>query len=75
MNWKYFSSLYSVPLVLVGNKCDLLNDREVTTDEGRKLAEQMKAIFLETSAKNNQARTTTTYNAINICLVEYHKDI
>ena len=50
----------------MGNKCDLLNDREVTTDEGRKLAEQMKAIFLETSAKNNQARTTTTYNGINI---------
>ncbi len=40
--------------MLVGNKCDLANDREVSTDEGRRLADGMKAIFLETSAKNNQ---------------------
>ena len=38
----------------MGNKSDLSNDREVTTDEGKRLAEKMKAIFLETSAKNNQ---------------------
>ena len=44
-----------MPIVLVGNKCDLMNDREVSTDEGRKLADRMKAVFLETSAKNNQA--------------------
>jgi len=54
----------SVPLVLVGNKCDLLNDREVSTDEGRKLAEQMKAIFLETSAKNNQGVSDVFHRAL-----------
>ena len=51
---KRFCKLSSVPIVLVGNKCDLMNDREVSTDEGRKLADRMKAVFLETSAKNNQ---------------------
>ena len=58
---QYNRYFYSVPLVLVGNKCDLMNDREVSTDEGRKLAEQMKAVFLETSAKNNQARAIIYY--------------
>jgi len=43
----------NVPLVLVGNKNDLHNDRRVTQDSGRKLAGEMKAVFLETSAKDH----------------------
>ena len=38
--------------VLVGNKCDLPN-REVSEEEGRKLAENYGIPFIETSAKNN----------------------
>ncbi|CAA7260832.1 unnamed protein product [Cyclocybe aegerita] len=42
----------SVPLVLVGNKCDnLAGEREVTTDEGMDLARQIGCPFFETSAK------------------------
>jgi len=41
-----------VPLVLVGNKIDLGNDRQVTTEEGKALATQFAAAFIETSAKN-----------------------
>lgn len=44
----------SVPIVLVGNKTDLQMERRVTQEEGRNLAEQMRAVFLETSAKENQ---------------------
>ena len=41
-----------VPLVLVGNKVDLEDEaREVATDEGRELAEQLGCPFFETSAK------------------------
>ena len=43
-----------VPLVLVGNKTDLHVDRRVTHEQGKKLAEEMKAVFMETSAKQNQ---------------------
>lgn len=43
-----------VPIVLVGNKNDLHMERKVTHDDGRRLAEQMRAVFLETSAKENQ---------------------
>ena len=45
---------FSIPIVLVGNKSDLHNDRSVSVEEGKALAREMKAIFLETSAKENQ---------------------
>ena len=43
----------SVPLVLAGNKCDMANAREVSTEEGRARAEQFGAPFFETSAKTH----------------------
>ena len=46
--------IYSVPIILVGNKSDLQSDRRVSHEQGKKLAEEMKAVFLETSAKENQ---------------------
>jgi small GTP-binding protein len=41
----------NIKMVLVGNKIDL--QREVTTDEGKKIAEYYKIPFFETSAKDN----------------------
>jgi len=37
--------------ILVGNKCDMLNELQVTEEEGRAKAEQMGAFFIATSAK------------------------
>ncbi|XP_050305702.1 GTP-binding protein Rheb homolog [Anthonomus grandis grandis] len=42
-----------VPVVLVGNKTDLHLERQVSSSDGKKLAEEWGAIFLETSAKEN----------------------
>lgn len=39
-----------VPAVLIGNKCDLEDGRQVTTAEGEELARRYKAPFFETSA-------------------------
>lgn len=40
-----------VPIVLVGNKCDLENEREVPTDEGERMAQGWRCPFFEVSAK------------------------
>jgi len=41
-----------VPMVLVGNKCDLEDERVVGKDQGQNLAKQFgNCTFLETSAK------------------------
>ena len=39
--------------LVVGNKCDLENAREVKTEQGKALAEKFNAPFLETSAKSS----------------------
>ena len=41
----------SVPIVIVGNKCDLRDDRDVSHEEGKQLAEKWGCPFYETSAK------------------------
>lgn len=43
---------YFPPAVLVGNKCDLEEDRQVNTQEGQELARTCDMLFLETSAKS-----------------------
>ena len=47
-----------IPTILVGNKCDLeqsnSNRRKVSREEGKKLAEDINAMFIETSAKDNE---------------------
>lgn len=39
--------------ILVGNKCDMLDEKVVSTEEGKKLAEEFNMQFWETSAKND----------------------
>mmetsp|Transcript_6804 Transcript_6804/g.15710 ORF Transcript_6804/g.15710 Transcript_6804/m.15710 type:complete len:194 (-) Transcript_6804:55-636(-) len=41
-----------VPMVLLGNKCDLEADRSVSKEEGNELAKRYNMPFLECSAKN-----------------------
>ena len=40
-----------VPMVLVGNKCDLEDERVVSKDQGHTLARQFNCTFMEASAK------------------------
>jgi len=42
----------NVKRILVGNKCDLVDRRQVSTEKGRELANEFGIQFFETSAKN-----------------------
>ncbi len=41
------------PIILVGNKQDLANERKVTYDEAKQLADSWGVEYIETSAKTN----------------------
>ncbi|CAH1783921.1 unnamed protein product [Owenia fusiformis] len=41
-----------VPMILVGNKCDLEDERVVGKDQGQNIGRQWNCAFLETSAKS-----------------------
>jgi Ras-related protein Rab-1A len=43
----------NVNRLIVGNKCDLEERRAVSTEDGQRLANELKIPFLETSAKNS----------------------
>jgi Ras family protein len=49
-----FTGLNWIPIVLVANKVDLHAQRQVSTEEGKKAAQDWKCAFIETSAKHNQ---------------------
>lgn len=54
-----------VPVVLVGNKNDLHLERVVSTDQGRRVADSWKAVFLETSAKEHEVRPCSCVESSN----------
>lgn len=51
------------PLVLVGNKCDLENERDVSTSDGKAKADEWNCPFFETSAKTKK-NTETSFFAV-----------
>ena len=42
----------TISLILVGNKIDLVDDRQVTTEEGQAFAQKLGLTYIETSAKD-----------------------
>ena len=54
-NWKNEVKNFkdNIPIVLFGNKCDLLNEADVDNDEAVKFAQNNGMEYFETSAKQN----------------------
>ena len=42
-----------IPIVLFGNKCDLIEERKITNEEAKEFADNNEIIYFETSAKDN----------------------
>ncbi|MBY8985428.1 MAG: GTP-binding protein [Candidatus Lokiarchaeota archaeon] len=47
-------ALPKIILILVGNKADLNDERQISTEEGMDLAKELGVYYMETSAKTNQ---------------------
>ncbi len=45
-----------VPMILVGNKCDLDSERAVTTEELKKRAQELKCSYIEVSVRHRDGR-------------------
>jgi len=63
----------NAPIVLIGNKRDLQNERLVSVEEGKRLAELMKAQFVEVSAKQN-SEVTDCFNNLIIKIEKTYDD-
>ncbi|TFG01475.1 MAG: GTP-binding protein [Promethearchaeota archaeon] len=61
------NELGNIPFVLIGNKIDLEDQREVSYEEGRKMAEEISSFFIETSALKN-INVEDTFKIIGIGL-------
>jgi len=57
-------------MILVGNKCDLEDERVVGKDQGQGLARQWNSAFLETSAKSK-----INVNEVTFCSVVDSTDV
>lgn len=60
----------TVPIVIVGNKCDVQPaQRRITAEQGKKLASQIQGAFIETSARENK----NVSNAFEMMIGEIEK--
>jgi GTPase KRas protein len=58
---------HQTPIFLVGNKCDRVTEREVSTQEGHATAKELGCeIFVESSAKNCINIETAFYDVVRI---------
>ncbi|XP_059162134.1 ras-related protein Rab-6-like [Physella acuta] len=70
--WLYFITNHlphDVPVLLVGNKIDKTDDREVTEMEGKQRAERSNLFFLETSAHTGE-RISLMFEQLSTALRE-----
>jgi Ras family len=62
------------PLVLIGNKCDLKDQREVTTALGLQLADEMHSPYFETSCTVNNKGVDEAFKEIVRCIDKQHRE-
>jgi len=71
-NWLSHIEMYAdvnVDKILIGNKCDATDNREVSYDEGKELADKHGIMFFETSAKDN-VNVSEAFNGISSIIIK-----
>jgi Ras-related protein Rab-1A len=64
--------LNGIPMVLIGNKVDLVKKRAVSKAEAENLADQMGLAYIEVSAKDN-INVVEAFNLMNSQIYQYSK--
>lgn len=64
-------------VILVGNKCDMEDERVISFERGKQLADQLGVEFFETSAKENvnvkvKSMELTCNHGIKLDVIFYH---
>ena len=67
---KEHCDMSKVSIILIGNKKDLENERQVSTEEGQKLAKEYNISFFESSAKTNENVKIAVDTLITQCLIK-----
>ena len=62
------------PFILIGNKCDLYNERKVSKEEGEKKAKEYNIKFFETSARNDINVNESFMSLIENVFEKYHDE-
>ncbi|TKA76269.1 hypothetical protein B0A55_01847 [Friedmanniomyces simplex] len=62
------------PIIVVGNKCDLEGERQVSTEEGKQLARGFGCKFIETSAKSRINVDNAFYDIVRE-IRKYNRDM
>lgn len=62
-----------IPLMLAGNKIDILDQRKVTEEEGRAFAESRNLLYLETSAKTGISVPDLFDNLVQVIMKKEEK--
>lgn len=60
----------SFPIVLIGNKADLISERQVTSEEGTRLANRLDLPYIETSAKT-QLNVEASFRKLTSIVLKY----
>jgi len=55
---------HKIPIIIVGNKCDLEHQRVITTDQGQELARSFGCNFFETSANTRVGVEEVYFNLV-----------
>lgn len=62
-----------IPMILIGCKCDLIQERQVMTSEAIELAKSYNIPFLETSAKNNINVEESFFELVRVIVGRFNK--
>ncbi|KAI8772689.1 ras-related protein Rab5 [Biomphalaria glabrata] len=62
-----------VPVILLGNKADLAHVRQVTQDEGARLAAELSCSFMEVSASEDVTKVTDAFHTLCREIIEYKR--